>query len=438
MSRSIIVVSWNGRQYLEPCLDAALAQMDSGDELIVVDNGSTDGSPALVRARYPDVRLIESEANQGFAGGANLGLEAARGEALFLLNQDVVLQGGALAAMSGALADPTVGVVGCKVLYPDGTVQHAGGVIRWPRAVADHHGVDQPDDGRWDVVQDVDYVTGAVWAFRRDVLETVGGLDLGFWPAYYEDTDYCFRARAAGLRVVYVPGAVAIHAESTALGKGSPAYLQAFHRGRLRFVLKHLPPERVVSEFAAAERAWLTGPAPAAEQSVMTRVYRSALAMAPRIYAQRQQVPPQRFRRVVDLLAGLARESALGFELKLEGGRLSEASSTDLERHSVVREQPFRSDRPLIGGLIAWFRTVWNNVSSRWYVLPLLQQQNAFNARVAAHLEELSGRAVGLDRDLTALTRDVAELTHRLIQVERRLGALEARQGDEADPPPEG
>lgn len=435
MSRSIIVVSWNGCRYLEPCLDAALAQMDSADELIVVDNGSTDGSAALVRQRYPGVRLRESEANLGFAGGANLGLSAARGEALFLLNQDVVLQDGALAAMSETLKDPGVGVAGCKVLYPDGTLQHAGGVIHWPRAVADHRGVGQPDDGRWDAARDVDYVTGAAWGFRRDVLDAVGGLDAGFWPAYYEDTDYCFRVRAAGLRVVYVPAAVAIHAESTALGKGSPAYLRAFHGGRLRFVLKHLASERFLSEFADAERAWLTGPAPPAERAVMTRAYRSALAMVPRIYARRQSVPPEAARRVIDLLADLARESALAFGTKREGGPLNEATSTDLERHAVVQERPFHSDKPLVGGLIAWFRTLWNSISTRWYVLPLLQQQNAFNARVAAHLEELNGRAVGIDRDLTVLTRDVAELTHRLIQVERRLDTL---QGDGIDRSHEG
>lgn len=434
MGRSIIIVSWNGRLYLGACLDAALAQIDTGDELIVVDNGSTDGSAALVRERYPDVRLIERERNQGYAGGANLGLRTARGQSLFLLNQDVVLQDGALAAMSEALRDPAVGVVGCKVLYPDGTVQHAGGVIHWPRAVAHHHGVGQPDDDRWDRVQDVDYVTGAAWGFRHEMLETVGALDPGFWPAYYEDTDYCFRARAAGLRVVYVPTAVAVHAESTALGRGSPAYLRAFHRGRLRFVLKHLPPEDLVSEFAGAERAWLAGPAPATERAVMARVYRAALAMAPRVYAQHHRAPPEWVRRVVDLLAGLARESGLGFELKPEGGRLSETPSTDLERHAVVEEQPFHSDKPLVGGLVARFRTLWNNVSTRWYVLPLLQQQNAFNARVAAHLEELNGRAVGIDRDLTALAQDVAELTYRLIQVERRLEALEARQGDDVEP----
>lgn len=431
--RSIVVVSWNGRPYLPACLDAVLAQMVDDDELIVVDNGSTDGSVALVRAQYPQARLIESERNQGFAGGANLGWRASQGEHLFLLNQDLVLQDGALVAMSETLADPAVGVVGCKVLYPDGqTVQHAGGLVHWPRAVADHHGHRELDDGRWDVVRDVDYVTGAAWGVSREALERVGELDGGFWPAYYEDTDYCFRARAAGLRVVYVPTATATHAESTALGKGSPAYLRAFHRGRLRFVLKHLPLDRLLSDFAAAERAWLTGPAPAAERAVMPHVYRATLTMVPRVG---RHSPQDRLEEVVNLLTTLAKETWVGFEVKPKGGSMSERPSTDLERHAVVREQPFRSDKPVLGSLIAWFRTVWNNVSTRWYVLPLLQQQNDFNARVVAHLQELNQRAVGIDHDLTDVTRSVAELTHRLIQMQRRLDALETSRDAGGDRP---
>lgn len=115
---------------------------------------------------------------------------------------------------------------------------------------------------------------------------------------------------------------------------------------------------------------------------------------------------------------------------------MSEETSPHLENLAVVREQPFRSTIPLIGPLIAWFRTLWNSVSTRWYVLPLLQQQNAFNAQVVAHLQELNGRSVEIDRDLTALTRNVSELSHRLIQLERRLEALEVSRSDEASHPP--
>jgi len=287
---SIIIVSWNGEPYLGNCLDAILAQIGSDDKVIVVDNGSTDGSVALMRECYPQVHLIENERNLGFAGGCNTGLRVAQGDVLFILNQDVFLRSDWLVAMCAALADQTVGVAGCKLLYPDGqTIQHAGGVIRWPRAVPDHQGYGEEDDGRWDEPVDVDYVTGAAWGFRRDMLEEVGELDEGYWPGYYEEVDYCFRAREAGLRIVYVPTAEALHVESTTLGKESEPYLKAFHRGRLRFVLKHLSPERFLRDFVPAERSWLTGGLARSERLVMGLVYRAALLMAPAIYAAREE-----------------------------------------------------------------------------------------------------------------------------------------------------
>lgn len=110
----------------------------------------------------------------------------------------------------------------------------------------------------------------------------------------------------------------------------------------------------------------------------------------------------------------------------------------ELEAKQTIREQPFHSDKPIVGPLIAWFRTVWNGISTRWYALPLIQQQNAFNALVAAslrdlserleeHLEEIDGRLIDQDRDQTALTRHVAELSYRLVHLERLLTSVEAQ-----------
>jgi GT2 family glycosyltransferase len=266
-----------------------VAQAGADDEVIVVDNASTDGTVALVRERYPRVRLVENRCNLGFAGGCNVGLSVARGKRLFILNQDVVLRQGWLDTMYQALADPQVGIVGCKLLYPDGrTVQHVGGIIRWPRATPDHWGYGEEDDGRWNGSLDVDYVTGAAWGFRRDTLERIGELDESFWPGYYEEVDYCFRVRQAGLRVACVPAAEAIHVESTSLGKGSDAYLRAFHQGRLRFALKYLPAERFLSDFVPAERAWLAEELTGNSRLMMERVYRKALLMVPAIYAARE------------------------------------------------------------------------------------------------------------------------------------------------------
>ncbi len=428
MRTSSIIPVWNGREYLPACLDAILAQVSPEDEVIVVDNGSTDGSVALVRERYPQVRLIENGRNLGFAGGCNVGLRAAQGDVLFILNQDVVLRNGWLTVMCEALAERTVGVAGCKLLYPDGTIQHAGGVIRWPQAMPDHWGHDEPDDGRWDEPRDVDYVTGAAWGFRRDTLEQVGELDEGFWPGYFEEVDYCFRTREMGQRVVYIPAAVAIHAESTTLGKGSRAYLRAFHRGRLRFVLKRLSAEGFLLDFAPAERAWLSR-VPVWNRLVLAQVYRSALLMMPGIYAareERSQPAFDSFQEVTEALVGLGAGAWQRSGGELGGEPLSEELIADLEARQTIREQPFRSDKPIVGPLIAWFRTVWNSVSARWYVLPLMQQQNEFNEAVVSHLREMDERLIELDRDQTALTRNVAELSYQLVRLNRQLGSIEA------------
>ena len=109
---------------------------------------------------------------------------------------------------------------------------------------------------------------------------------------------------------------------------------------------------------------------------------------------------------------------------------MNEELVAELEAGQTIREQPFRSDKAVIGPFIAWFRTVWNNISTRWYVLPLLQQQNEFNALLVSYLRAIDGRLIDLDRDHTSLTRNVAELTYQLIRMNRLLTAIEAELQD--------
>ena len=253
MKASVIVLSWNGMEYLEDCLDAVLAQEYPDFEVIVVDNGSSDGSADFVERLYPQVRLIRNERNLGFAAGNNVGLRAARGDALVLLNQDAVVEPGWLEVLVTALEDPTIGMVGCKLLYPDGTIQHAGGRIVDSRGSSRHIGRGEPDTGQYDTMEEVDFVTGAALALSRDTLARVGPLDEGFAPAYYEDTDWSYRVREVGLRVVYCPTAVATHFESTSLEVGGYSHHVAFNYGRLRFLLKHSPMDWLWDQFAPAE-----------------------------------------------------------------------------------------------------------------------------------------------------------------------------------------
>ncbi len=282
---SVIVINWNGEAFLKSCLTALLTEIGYQDEILVVDNNSTDKSVELLCSHFPDVELICSSHNLGYAGGANVGMEAARGDVLVLLNPDVRVHKGWMDELKDALQDQRVGVVGCKLLYPGGErIQHAGGVIDWPTAQPNHRGYGQNDEGQWDCRGDVDYVTGAALALRRTMLDRVGFFDEGFYPAYFEEVDYCTRVRRAGYRVLYVPKAVATHFEHASLETRSYRYHRLFHRNRLRFLLKHLAPLKFVGASAAAERELLARDIPLNERGGLAGAYLEAIVAYPTLF----------------------------------------------------------------------------------------------------------------------------------------------------------
>ena len=133
--------------------------------------------------------------------------------------------------------------------------------------------------------RDVDYVIGAALAVKRTVLEQIGLFDEGYF-LYYEDVDLCMRARRAGYRVAYVPGAWLTHLESAITIKGSDAYLQWFSSGRWRFILKHYDPDEILSDSLPAEQAWLARCSPAERQAAAV-AYRATLAGLPEIWLSR-------------------------------------------------------------------------------------------------------------------------------------------------------
>ncbi len=314
MNASLIVINWNGAAFLDACLRALQSQVTPQDQIIVVDNRSIDASVELVRSRFPHVALICNARNMGYAGGANVGLRAARGDVLILLNPDVEVQAGWLVALKAACNDERIGVAGCKLLYPGGEiVQHAGGIINFPLATADHHGYRQRDEGQWDQPCEVDYVTGAALALRRDVLDTVGFFDEEFYPAYYEEVDFCFRAREAGYAVRYVPQAVAIHHEHAVVGEESDLYLRCFHRNRLRFVLKHRGPRYFLDELVPAETAWLRSNAAPRFRCALGSVYLALILACPVLVKYGKhfgQVKDEEMNALLDALADLRRVSS--------------------------------------------------------------------------------------------------------------------------------
>jgi GT2 family glycosyltransferase len=245
---SVIVVNWNTCRLLEACLRSVEATKDNLPvDVIVVDNGSTDGSVDLVRERFPSVELIANASNRGFAAANNQAMERARGRYLFLLNSDAEVEAAALRTLVTYADDHRrAGVIGPRLLNPDGTLQPSGGDFPTPASTIAsllglHRLTGRPRYGTkrdYDQPAEVDEVSGAAMLIRRDVVRQVGGLDEGFgWG--YEDVDFCLRARRAGWQVHYVPAARVLHQWGGSQRLAPAATILKAIAGRRRYFQKH-------------------------------------------------------------------------------------------------------------------------------------------------------------------------------------------------------
>jgi GT2 family glycosyltransferase len=227
MRLSAVVITWNERPELERCL-AALAEDplggDENGEVVVVDNGSTDGTSELLRERFPEARYLRNESNLGLGAARNQGLRAARGQYVAILDSDSYVTPGALESLCRVLDDhPDVGLVGPKLLYEDGTLQlscrripsplalvaNRLTSVRWLREHPARRRYLMLDDPH-DRTIDVDYLLGATLVVRRDVVLPLGGFDERIRYGF-DDADFALTLRGAGWRVVYHPEAVVVH-----------------------------------------------------------------------------------------------------------------------------------------------------------------------------------------------------------------------------------
>ena len=292
-SLSVVMVNWNTAPLLPECLASVAAAIgERSMQVIVVDNGSTDGSVDFLRRNHPDVQVVANDVNAGYQAACNQGSALATGDVLLHINTDARLLPGALDRLLTSLADdPTIGVVAPRLQYDDGTFQRwtAGRLPSLRSLSASFLFGDRlaPDAGLWirdDVTEprDVEWVSSACLVVRRSVFEQVGGLDERFF-AYMDDVDLCQGAAQAGYRVRYEPRADAVHlmggSQAARAGGASPMAIDAMVRW---FRLHRSAPEAVAAAsimalgFALRAGAHLAGDAVRGRGLASTRASLSA------------------------------------------------------------------------------------------------------------------------------------------------------------------
>jgi GT2 family glycosyltransferase len=247
---AIVIVTWNAAPFIPGCLDSLRAQGRKPEQIVVVDNASSDGTAALVRQRFPEAGLVELKENAGFCRANNIGIGKTTSPFVLVLNPDTTLDPHFLEELLPAFDDPKVGLAAGKLLRFDGvTLDSAGQLLGRSRQPIDR-GFGTKDDGQYDEDADVFGACGAAALYRRTMLDRIADgpghyFDESFF-AFYEDLDLAWRARRAGWRAVYRHRALGRHARGGAASAAGPK--------RFTSLLGRSPDVR----FLVARNRWLT------------------------------------------------------------------------------------------------------------------------------------------------------------------------------------
>lgn len=325
MNAAILIVTWNGQAHVRSCLEALLEQISASDSVWIVDNASADNTLAELEAfqtrfaaRACQFTIVRNAANTGFTLAANQGLRlvmrnAPQSNIVVILNQDTVVDPGWLAALKDVfLCYPHVGAVGCKIFYPDGLkLQHAGGVVHYPRLTTRHYGHHQSDAPEYDLGREVDFVTGAAITTRIEALKQVGVFNEIFAPGYYEDVDLCVRLKRKGWQVMYCPSATLKHVESASFTDHAARWTLS-HRNRVLFAAQFMTNPHFRQAFEEAELAFLKQEAQQEELRHLSLAYgRAMLSIGLRLMHQDESGSFDRntLKAIIDMIARLRQTS---------------------------------------------------------------------------------------------------------------------------------
>ena len=238
-SVSVVIANYNRRSRLERAITSLLSQSLPA-EVIVVDNGSTDGS-ANAASRFPGVIVLRNPRNHGFARATNQGIARATGEFVALLNNDAVMHPACLKHMRCCMMNPAIGMVAAKILLAaDPRVIDKAGHLIYPDGQNRGRGSGETDRGQYDQAEEVLWPDGCAALYRRAMLDEIGAFDETFF-AYGEDAELGLRARIAGWRCMYSPAAVVWHERASTLGLASSRRVALIERNRVLLAIRHFP-----------------------------------------------------------------------------------------------------------------------------------------------------------------------------------------------------
>ena len=237
---SVVIVNYNGRNFLPDCLGALMKQTYSPFEVILVDNASRDGSVEFIRERFPLVKVSVQESNLGFAGGSNAGIREAHGEFILTLNNDTRVSPDFIEELVLPMErDPRVGMCGSKMVFPDGRINSTGICISRSGAAWDRGG-GEPDRGQYDAAEEVFGPCAGAALYRRTMLDEIGLFDEDFF-LFMEDVDLAFRARLSGWKCMYVATAGVVHIHGGTTGFKSDISVYYGNRNLVWYVIKNFP-----------------------------------------------------------------------------------------------------------------------------------------------------------------------------------------------------
>jgi GT2 family glycosyltransferase len=238
---SAVILNWNGKEYLDRCLQSVKEQTYPHMETILVDNASTDGSAESVKNLFPDLRLLINHKNLGYGAGNNRGIREAMGRYIFILNSDTEVEERCVEALWQCIeTDQRMGTTTPKILlYERRDIIDAAGLTIYPDGLSIGRGRLEPQE-RYSDKEEVFFGSGCASLYRREMFEEIGLFDADFF-AYAEDTDLGWRARLAGWKAYYVPEAVVYHHHSKKFGTYSPAKAFFVERNRIWVAWKNFP-----------------------------------------------------------------------------------------------------------------------------------------------------------------------------------------------------